>query len=697
MKKKSVKRNNKLNAVSIFILILVFILILTAFYFLIVKPKIILNQSPCTPNYDVNGDNILNGSDLSFVSSCVGSTSQNCQISDLNCDSSINAIDTQIMVNYLRSSMNNLPQDFTPILSYSQGPYGITLINSDGLIYASADGINFNFVDRSIITAQGVPAAFTPSLGYYSNLSEGRGIITLFNSSGAIYYTNPNNWNQWQEFSLQDKQTSGLPMNYTPVTARFSLIEQPNTVLWNSSGFMYMKVGNAPWSLSLNNIIKTNFPQVPQNIPPIFSYYAKFGAEDHNYFWYNVNGQLKIYQYTRPPVNNITPISVSGLPSGIPTAGYYNYIDSANKRVIVWYGNKAYQSSDGTTFLEVSLRYNNTCIPDSEYTCGDWGACSQRIQTRTCSNGCVEKQESQQCNCVDSDADISGLVYNLGIYLSYYQFGNVSYTVGTTNVIVNDTCKDSQNLTEMICSNGFLSNVNYTCPEGCDEEEGVCSGVPEISCKDSDSGKDYNKKGSVRFYFNGNLIEYMNDTCATTKKLKEWYCNDDELPTSIYFNCSNSCSNGACINEIISSSQDECQNNEEFCTPAGEYQICVNGQWSDPVSPPSGKCNNIITPTGCETNSDCNPDETCNDGICEKTDNSLSAGWIILIIILIIVILAVIGTIIYLVYQRNKSGKKPKSGPSPGSSPPKSPPSSSLNNPALNQKPLFAQRSFEKQ
>ena len=66
----------------------------------------------------------------------------------------------------------------------------------------------------------------------------------------------------------------------------------------------------------------------------------------------------------------------------------------------------------------------------------------------------------------------------------------------------------------------------------------------EISCKDSDNGKDYGIKGKVAYCEEAGCSE-REDSCDE-KILTEWYCNDKNKDYS-QISCDNECDVGACV------------------------------------------------------------------------------------------------------------------------------------------------------
>ena len=66
-----------------------------------------------------------------------------------------------------------------------------------------------------------------------------------------------------------------------------------------------------------------------------------------------------------------------------------------------------------------------------------------------------------------------------------------------------------------------------------------------FGCSDSDDGKDYFVKGTVK---QGD-IEKGSDYCTSESRLKEYYCSGETSSTHRYYICDYKCEDGACIKE----------------------------------------------------------------------------------------------------------------------------------------------------
>ena len=69
-----------------------------------------------------------------------------------------------------------------------------------------------------------------------------------------------------------------------------------------------------------------------------------------------------------------------------------------------------------------------------------------------------------------------------------------------------------------------------------------------INCNDSDSGKDYYKKGTIKVIENGEQKERIEICSLDGTTLGEWYCSESKDRASmLQYHCPNGCSEGACL------------------------------------------------------------------------------------------------------------------------------------------------------
>lgn len=124
-------------------------------------------------------------------------------------------------------------------------------------------------------------------------------------------------------------------------------------------------------------------------------------------------------------------------------------------------------------------------------------------------------------------------------------YSKIKGTLTSSGVNYTDSCYTSTTVYENFCN---LTKSAYpsrdaayiNCPAGYSCSGGAC--ILAGSCSDTDSGTNYNIKGTV--YYNRT---YYNDTCISTSNLREEYCYYDRRASTIYTCQVNSwCNNGAC-------------------------------------------------------------------------------------------------------------------------------------------------------
>ncbi|MBU3912457.1 MAG: hypothetical protein KKE50_00030 [Nanoarchaeota archaeon] len=197
-----------------------------------------------------------------------------------------------------------------------------------------------------------------------------------------------------------------------------------------------------------------------------------------------------------------------------------------------------------------------------------------KVERITCPNGCVngacvENNPVQNVTCTDSDD--GNKIYSKGTISGTFYTGE-SFE-GT------DLCRDisapndaSQRvsscsgeycvLDEYFCK--FMPDSQYhvylqdvSCPNGC--SDGACivdKPVQNITCTDSDNGRNYNIKGTFSGMYNGapltntdscvTSLEASGDNTDSSNYLGEGYCENNELKVE-RITCPNGCSNGVCL------------------------------------------------------------------------------------------------------------------------------------------------------
>ncbi len=201
------------------------------------------------------------------------------------------------------------------------------------------------------------------------------------------------------------------------------------------------------------------------------------------------------------------------------------------------------------------LKTSPVCYGLIESDCTDLIYCSFTNYTGTapcpasaypnCPTGCSTiLVDSYGCGptCLDSDGGNYPLIP-----------GNVTKAGQTYK----DVCYGGSTISEYYCdsSTGNVLSGTNGCPSGssCVNDalgQGYCQNITN-TCSDTDSPtQNYTQKGTITA---NNGITSGTDTCATTSKLTEYYCNAGNSGVSESFNCgaSYNCANGACVLNVV--------------------------------------------------------------------------------------------------------------------------------------------------
>jgi hypothetical protein len=170
------------------------------------------------------------------------------------------------------------------------------------------------------------------------------------------------------------------------------------------------------------------------------------------------------------------------------------------------------------------------------------------------------------------------------------------YTVEGVNVKVDDiTTVYFGGGSEETGLNLILGEFYESCPDDCGE--GMCD--------DTDYGKDYYTAGRVKWENGSNL-----DICESDFILKENYCYQG--PKSEEYECPNGCENGACLEELECTTDEECPSSIEYycsdsysCTREITYS-CIEGECV--ATGEGGGCG--LCPHGCRDGR-CIEEEEC--------------------------------------------------------------------------------------
>jgi hypothetical protein len=102
-----------------------------------------------------------------------------------------------------------------------------------------------------------------------------------------------------------------------------------------------------------------------------------------------------------------------------------------------------------------------------------------------------------------------------------------------------DRCLTDYKVLEHFCYGNKLRKSEYECPIGCSNRACVHS-----ICTDSDSGKDYYKKGIA--VLEQKTDETREDYCLNDKTLREYFCASQDEIRAVEYVCPQECRNGIC-------------------------------------------------------------------------------------------------------------------------------------------------------
>ena len=236
-------------------------------------------------------------------------------------------------------------------------------------------------------------------------------------------------------------------------------------------------------------------------------------------------------------------------------------------------------------------------------------------------------------NCTEADGGLNDIFNKSECNGTYAK----EDTCGVGNVIDETGCRYDPVIGSEICV--FIPAG--TCPGEC--VNGACvEPMEEVSCEDTDGGKNYDVKGTT---IDSVTNIYSNDSCNGSK-LTEYYCSNNSRSSTKYYTCPDLCVDGVCVNvteenETCETDQDcynetVCYQNEcvdavcnDICNPS-EYPKCQDdAAWECiegekgcfieslkmfcEVGCENGQCNE---PGTCVTNQHCGCYEVCEGGAC---------------------------------------------------------------------------------
>lgn len=93
-------------------------------------------------------------------------------------------------------------------------------------------------------------------------------------------------------------------------------------------------------------------------------------------------------------------------------------------------------------------------------------------------------------------------------------------------------------------------------------------------CQDTDGGKNYEKKGTVLDKYNKVHTDYCEQGV-----LHEFYCREDDIVDIDFFHCPDSCSNGKCITEKITSTTIKTKKTTTTITSISSKTVSLDDFW----------------------------------------------------------------------------------------------------------------------
>ena len=326
---------------------------------------------------------------------------------------------------------NGLSDNFSPVVGYYHGLSDgrIGLWDEDGNAFVSRDGIDFNTAGDT--TQIGIPNDFQPIVGYYS--PHGGGRVILINEEGEILIASSGN-------SFKPLEISGsLLENFAPILGYYhgfgggrvalweDLAENGKVLLWNAQTDILNDISEANFeSIGLLNDETPEvgyfyrFSECPY-IGPIgdtdgngifdasdvqrvidvrLNYLEPNGCEDINgdgvvdavdeqliikfalgefslsgfgdinnagvQLWYELDGDVKIFESKNGATFEDITSKVHGLlPNKVPDTAYY---DAIRDKIVLWFGDKAFESDDARNF---ELVHETPEPPEETDTDGD--------------------------------------------------------------------------------------------------------------------------------------------------------------------------------------------------------------------------------------------------------------------------------------------------------------------------------------
>ena len=255
-----------------------------------------------------------------------------------------------------------LPSDFIPKVGYynGMGSSTVELWGEDGRFFRSADGINYQEVQKPSLLAGIVPKA-----GLYWPF--GLGGLALFDDNETRYVYQSGDWflhpkgklyEQYRCLSETDPNYTQncIPSTFKLKTSYYNLFGNGAIVFWGEGGELYSHQMTSPSKLL--NLTSWEGPlNLPVNESPEVGYYFDFGSGRKALnLWYSSlqksNSAPVVREYTGSGVYK-DAVRYGLLFGQTPQVGYF---DQMRKKVVLWYSDgSVYESSNGQNFVRVPV------------------------------------------------------------------------------------------------------------------------------------------------------------------------------------------------------------------------------------------------------------------------------------------------------------------------------------------------------
>ncbi len=234
----------------------------------------------------------------------------------------------------------------------------------------------------------GLPSGFTPSLGYYN-----AGVITLWDEDGERFYSSGK---ERTGFQSRSRPGLALPEDFKPLTVAYyhELADDPVFGYWNEEGDYYIDIDKESDNDLRKVDLSKATALISSDFQPVTGYWHGFGngqvelwTEDgYRYNWDSGRDQFEKYS---PEILSRTrdDIEDSGLPAGrAPELAYYydESVDDSGEGMHLWYENgevyrRRVDRFDGSYYFELTGGWINGLPDDVTPDAGYWDQNEDRI------------------------------------------------------------------------------------------------------------------------------------------------------------------------------------------------------------------------------------------------------------------------------------------------------------------------------